>query len=137
MLCIGYFQNTLAADDGIRIKVSTYVPWASCKNVKEGSNNTRTECAEGSEWCFMECTIPPGIKGVSGVLWAMIKYATFLAALGWVLFIVVSGIEYTMSSTWGDAEGAKKHIKQVLIGLALLFLSWYILYAIAPWVYTG
>lgn len=68
----------------------------------------------------------------------LIKYATFIASLGAVLFIVVNGILYSMSGMdSGLKEAAKEKITKTLLGLIVLMLSGLILNAIAPWVYTS
>lgn len=132
-----YFTTTaFAADSGIKVKVSTYIPGAWCTPPKNGAGKSCD--INKDQWCFIECTVQPWFKQVSVMFGYMIKYATFLASLWAVLFIVISGIGYTMSGASGEGgEEAKKHIKQAFIWLAVLLLSWYILYIIAPWIYTG
>jgi hypothetical protein len=66
----------------------------------------------------------------------MIKYFTFIAGIGGVLFLVVNGIMYSMG--WMDAwmkDEAKKRIWKTLSGLIVLLLSWVILNLVAPWIY--
>lgn len=71
------------------------------------------------------------------IIGEMIKYATFLAGLAGVLFIVVNGILYSMSGMdAGMKEEAKKRITKTLLGLIVLLLSGFILNAIAPWIYV-
>jgi hypothetical protein len=70
------------------------------------------------------------------MLWNILQYFTYIAALVWVLFIVYNGILYSM---WGLDESfkteAKKRIIWTLLGLVLLFLAWPLLQLIAPWIY--
>jgi hypothetical protein len=70
------------------------------------------------------------------MLWAILKYFTYIASLVWVLFIVYNWILYSM---WGLDEALKTNAKKMIIwtlaGLALLFLAWPLLQFIAPWVY--
>jgi Type IV secretion system pilin len=136
ILSISLGENAFAAEgDGtIKVRVSTFIPGAGCEEKKD---NKETNCWKNPEKCFYECKVEPGFSQVSKMLGRFIKYATFLAGLGGVLFLVISGIQYSMSGTSGETDGAKKHIQQVVVGLVILLLSWYILYAIAPWVFIG
>jgi magnesium-transporting ATPase (P-type) len=93
------------------------------------------DCTE-AEWHTEEsplykCTIEPGFWSVQKMLAWIIKYFTFLAWIGWVLFLVINGIMYSM---W-DKEEAKKRIIKTLTGLIILFSSWVILNLVAPWIY--
>jgi hypothetical protein len=74
---------------------------------------------------------------VMSVVGNMINYATFIAGLAGVLFIVINGILYSMSGMdAGMKDEAKKRIVKTLLGLVVLLLSGLILNAIAPWVYV-
>lgn len=104
----------------IEVKVTEAVPWANCS----WSNGDYT------------CYVPSWFDAVLWIFWAMIKYFTFIALLGSVLFIVINGIMYSMA--WMDdglKASAKERIKKTLIGLVLLLMSGWILNTLAPWVY--
>jgi len=83
-----------------------------------------------------KCTVKKWFSSVVSMMWAMIKYFTFLAWLGWVLYLVINGIMYSM---WGMdqwiKDESKKRISKTLVWLVLLFLSGVILNIIAPWIY--
>jgi len=123
-------QNTYAVtwdSDSIKITVGEKVPWANCTE-KEKKNENDPQ--------LYECNIAKWFAPVTVMLWNIIKYFTYLALLGWVLFIIVNGIIYSMG--WLDdsmKSGAKTRITSTLIWLVLLFLSWVILNIIAPWIY--
>lgn len=114
--------NQTYATDIIKVKVTEKIPWANC--TWSGSDYT--------------CDVEKWFWTVKWVMWAMIKYFTFIAWLLGILFIVVYGI---MMSMWGLEESlksdAKKKIVMTIIGLIVLLLSWVILNSVAPWVYTG
>ena len=120
--------NTYAADwDGITVITTEKVPGANCKPEKLDDNRNPLTYT---------CTAAKGFGSVILMMGRMIKYFTYIAGLGWVLFIIVNGIMYSM--WWVDPQlkdNAKKRIMWTLIGLILLFLSWVILNLIAPWVY--
>lgn len=104
----------------VSIDVTEKVPGANCS----GSTGNYT------------CSVGNGFSAVMSVLWEIIKYFTYISALGGVLFIVINGILYSMS--WINEElksGAKDRIMKTLIGLLILMTSWLILNAVAPWVY--
>jgi hypothetical protein len=82
-----------------------------------------------------KCTIQPGFESVQMLLAGFIKYATFIVALLWVLALVYSGIEMSMSGLWGKKDEAKKRIEKIIMWLVLLFLVGFILNTVAPWIY--
>lgn len=122
-------NNTYAAE-WIKVKVTEKIPWANC------GEPLYEDTTDKSRITWYECTIEKWFSSITAMLWKMIQYATFIASLGWVLFIVINGIMYSM---WGIDSGwkdeAKKRIVKTLVGLILLLLSGLILYLIAPWVY--
>ena len=82
------------------------------------------------------CYVPKWAWAITEMMWAIIKYFTFLAWLWAVLFIVINGIMYSMSGLdSGMKEKAKERITKTLMWLILLLLSWVILNMIAPWIY--
>lgn len=106
--------------NAVSVEVTEAIPWANCSG----------------GWGEYTCNVGTWFSTISQMMGGIIKYFTFIAALGWVLFIVINGILYSMS--WMDQslkDGAKKRIIQTLLGLLLLMLSGVILNAIAPWVY--
>lgn len=104
----------------VSVEVTEPIPWANCS---------------GGGWEYT-CNVGTGFSTISQMMWGIIKYFTFIAALWAVLFIVINGILYSMSGMDQSLkDGAKKRIIQTLLGLVLLMLSGVILNAIAPWVY--
>ncbi len=92
----------------------------------------------------VSCTIKERISGTSGVdlfgkyIGGIYRWAAGVGGMIAVLIIVISGIQ--ISASGENAENlskAKERIMQSLIGLALLFLSGAILYAINPSFFTG
>ena len=82
------------------------------------------------------CKIGKGFSAVTNIMWAIIKYFTFLAWLFGVLFIVVNGIMYSAGGMDQSVKDeAKKRIIGTLVGLILLFMSGLILNILAPWIY--
>lgn len=119
--------NIVNADSGITVTVTEKIPGAGCKPEKP---------EPWYNWTY-ECTIEPWFGTVTKMMGSMVKYATFLAGLIWVLFIVYNGIMYSMG--WIEQslkDNAKKRIVQTLIWLVVLLLSWVILNLVAPWIYT-
>lgn len=107
----------------IEVKVSEKVPWANC----EPKN---WPCPP--EWCI--CKIEPWFNTIQSMIWSIIKWLTAIAALWWVLFIVVNWI--LLSMWWWDwADEIKKRITKTLVWLILLLLSWVILSALFPWIF--
>lgn len=104
----------------IKVEVTEKVPGASCS----GSNGKYT------------CNVWTGFSAVTQTLGGIIKYFTYIAALGAVLFLVINGVLYSMAGIdEGLKSGAKERVKKTLMGLILLMLSWVILNILAPWVY--
>lgn len=107
--------------NAIEVKVTEKIPWANCKKIW-----TNEYTCDVKKWFWT----------VTEMMWEIIKFFTLIAALGWVLMIVIFGIQYSM--WWMDSwvkESAKKHITQTIMWLVVLLLSWVILNAIAPWIY--
>lgn len=132
LLYIGFLIpniNTSYAEEPAPIKVEVVekIPWAKC---------VPKSCTEWEEWCTYECTVDKWFWTVVDMLWAIIKYFTFLAWLFWVLFLVINWIMYSM--WWADQslkDEAKKRVVWTILWLIVLFLSWVILNLIAPWIY--
>ncbi len=104
----------------IEVKVTEKIPWADC------------------EWSAGEytCTVKPGFGTVMQLMWGIIKYFTFLASLGWVLFIVINWVMLSMWGMWWNKDEIKKRITMTIWWLILLLLSGLILHSIAPWIYN-
>lgn len=111
--------------NSIKVNVTEYVPWAWCVCKKKADK--WTGCLQYT------CTIQPWMTTVQMILWQIIKWLTAIAALAWVLFIVVNGI--LLSMHWWEKEKIKTRITTTITWLILLLLSWVILSVIAPWVY--
>jgi len=119
--CFCLFQQVWAAF--VEVQVTEAVPGANCGSADSDG--------------IITCRVESGFGSVMTLFWAMIKYFTLIAALWSVLFIVINGVLYSMA--WIDDNlktWAKERIKKTLLGLILLLLSWVILNAIAPWIYT-
>jgi len=83
------------------------------------------------EWCI--CKIEPWFNTIQSMIWWIIKWVTVIAALGWILFIVINWI--MLSMWWEENTKTKERIIKTVVWLILLLLSWVILSIIAPWVY--
>lgn len=119
-----FSPSELLAADVIKVEVTEKVPGATCSG-------------PDSKWVYT-CDVGTGFSSVTIMIGKLIRYFTYIAALTWVLFIVINGILYSMSGIdAGLKDSAKKRIVQTLLGLILLLLSGTILYAIAPWIYTA
>ena len=116
----------------IIVNVTEKIPGANCVPAEDV-----WPVQENYVWTY-NCTVEPWFGTVTAMMWAMVKYFTFIAWLLWVLFIVFNGIMYSMG--WIEQslkDNAKKKIVQTLIWLTLLLLSWVILNLVAPWIYTA
>ena len=135
-------DKTTTAQDAIKVRVTEKIPGANCGRHIHGRSDTTIDSSNvnSTEWSgsyTYECEVKKGFWQITIMLGNMIKYFTFIASLWGVLFIVINGILYSMGgidSGWKDE--AKKRITKTLVGLAILLLSWVILNAIAPWIYT-
>ena len=120
------FNNAFAAEstmtsswNWIEVKVTEDIPWAGCT---------------WTDWDYT-CTVKPWFGTVMQLMWWIIKYFTFLASLGWVLFIVINWIMLSMGSFGWSKDEIKKRITMTIGWLILLLLSVLILHSIAPWIY--
>lgn len=109
-------------DGTSKVVVTEKIPWMDCKWVDNQPIESRK----------YTCTVEWWFGSVMKMLAGFIKYITFLAALGWVLMLVVSWMR--LSIEWKKDE-AKKMVKNVIIALLVIFLMWFILNTVAPWVY--
>ncbi len=105
--------------NGIEVKVTEKIPGAEC---------------DWAPWAYT-CTVKPGFGTVMQLMGWIIKYFTFLASLGWVLFIVINWLMLSMWGMWWNKDEIKKHITMTIGWLILLLLSGLILHSIAPWIY--
>ncbi len=129
---ISILPNTYAAENcensnWVQVTVTEKVPWACCVPTWKADSNWNTSYT---------CHIEKGFWSVISMFWKIIKYFTYLAALWWVLYLIINGIMYSM--WWADQslkDEAKKRITWTLIWLVLLLLSWIILNMVAPWIY--
>ena len=125
ILWINNIWNTYAAEWWVTVVVTEKIPWANCTKDKKVWETQMYKC-EVKKWFW----------SIMEMMWKIIKYFTYIASLGWVLFIILNWILYSM---WGAEpsmkDDAKKRITWTLIWLVLLFLSWVILNIIAPWIY--
>ena len=118
---------------------STYaVEWVTVIVTEKipGANCEKEWTVQDWETQMYKCTIQKWFWSIMAMMWKIIKYFTYIAALGWVLFIILNGIMYSMG--WAEPslkDESKKRILWTLTWLVLLFLSWVILNLIAPWIY--
>ena len=112
----------------ITVEVTEKIPWANC-TVKKAKDWTDIV------WKW-ECKVKSGFWSVMDMIWAIIRYFTYLVWLWAVLRIIINGISYSISWVWWWKENAKKAITQTLLWIILLLLSWVILNMVAPWIYT-
>lgn len=111
--------------------------WAAYIEVQVTERVPGANCGAADSDGVYTCQVQSGFWSVMELFWGIIKYFTLIAALWSVLFIVINGILYSMAGindslkTW-----AKDRIVKTLLWLILLLLSWVILNAIAPWIYT-
>jgi hypothetical protein len=122
---------------------NTYAEWASAKEwtirtyISTDLSFFLKDSCWGEEWNYY-CDVPKWISLITLFMWKIIKFFTYIAALGSVLFIIVNWILYSM--WWAEPsmkDDAKKRITWTLAWLVLLLLSWVILNQIAPWIYKG
>jgi len=115
-----WWETNQSSSEWIQVNVTEKIPGANC---------------DWSDWDYT-CTVKPGFKTVMWLMWWIIKYFTYLAALGWVLFIVINWIMLSMwGMWWWSKDEIKKKITMTIWWLILLLLSGLILNAIAPWIY--
>ena len=132
ILIVTFWINNTFAIDTVEVRVPvdlTPILWWDVFWLANG-------CSLVTESGDYVCNIPKWISWFQFVMSWLIKYLTFIAWIGAVLFIVVNWILYSMS--WMDDSlkaDAKKRIVKTLIWLSLLLLSWLLLHVIAPWVY--
>lgn len=126
-----YISNVNAEEWDVVVVTSERIPWAECDAIT----------ADTSDWTVLtwryKCTIGKWFSSITMMMWKIVKYFTFIAWLGGVLFIVLNGILYSMS--WMEPamkDDAKKRITGTILGLILLLISWVILKLVAPWVYV-
>jgi len=115
----------------VKVRTTEKIPGVVCNPVKKDGSTT---------WEYYpnlyDCEVEKWATQIVKMLWNIIKYFTYIAALSWVLFIVYNWILYSM--WWADQslkDDAKKRITATLIWLTLLLLSGPILQMIAPWIY--
>lgn len=131
-LSILYMTNANADSWKVFVVTSEIIPWGKCQPI-EVKKNWKTTVVPNRYKCEVGKWFWPIIE----MIWKMIKYFTFIAWLGWVLFIVLNWIMYSM--WWMDPsmkDEAKKRITATLLWLVLLLVSWVILKLVAPWVYS-
>jgi len=124
LIGVSSLNFSYAASNWITVVVTEEIPGAGCNNIGT---------PEKPKW---ECTVDKWFGSVVKMMWGIIKWFTFIAWLGWVLYLVINGIMYSM--WWMDQwlkDESKKRIGKTITWLILLFLSWVILNIIAPWIY--
>lgn len=131
-----FFTITNWASWDITVLVSEKIPWAGCVCAW---NTLNWVCYWEATWfdsyppAQYKCTIKPWFSSIQSMIGQIIKWFTAIAALAWVLFIVINWILLSMWWEWKDE--IKKRIVKTITWLILLLLSWVILSIIAPWVY--
>ena len=102
--------------------------------VSEDLSELGLECGPELPGGYYECGVEPWLGSIQILMGNIIRYATFLIGLVWVLFIVINGIMYSVG--WDDKSWAKERIMKSVWWVLLLLLSGAVLNAIAPWIYT-
>jgi len=109
------------------VVVTEKIPWAECS----WDENQPIESRK------FTCKVQPGFGSVMQLFAGLVKYATFLAALVGVLMIAVAWVRLSISGIEsGEKAKAKEMITKVIFSLILLFLIWFILNSVAPWIYN-
>ena len=83
----------------VKVKVTENIPWAGC---------TCTDKNESWGCKFYTCTMQPWMTTIQLMIWQIIKWFTAIAALSWVLFIVINWI--LLSMHWWEKEKIKTRI---------------------------
>ena len=142
ILAIFSFGIANAGDNSntVKIRVTEYIPWANCEKVS-WTWQDKDWSSKDQFWneipTLYDCKVPKPANLIYWMLWAILKYFTYIAALAWVCFIVFNWIMYSM--WWVDEQAktkAKERIVMTIIWLILLFLAWPLLQLVAPWVYN-
>jgi len=124
-------NSSYAEWEWMTVKVTEKVPGANCWDEIVNKNDKWEVTSR-----YYECTVKKWFDSVMDVASKMIKFATLIASLGWVLFIVINWIAISASGVDSSAkEAAKGRITKTIIWLILLLLSWTLLNIIAPWIY--
>lgn len=128
------WEETSGESSTVKVRVTEKVPGVECSPV----TNKEWKIIKDENWApaMYDCKVEKWATQIVKMLGNIIKYFTYIALLGWVLFIVYNGILYSM--WWADPsfkDDAKKRITATLIWLILLLLSGPILQIIAPWIY--
>lgn len=118
------FFNIVHWASGSTVTVTEKIPWANC-SVNKGTADT-------PDYRKYDCDVPDWFGWVMLMLKWFIKYAVFLAILWSILMLVISWIR--MSVEW-NKDWAKKQFGNVIKALLVIFLLWFILNTVAPWVY--
>lgn len=127
LFSFGVIQHTYAASWTISVRVTEKIPGASCGKDEPVADKNWVYTYEVKKW----------FGSVQCVMGWIIKWFTFIAALGGVLFIVINGILYSMGGMdQGMKDEAKKRIIGTLGWLVLLFLSSTFLNIVAPWIFN-
>ena len=105
--------------------VTENIPWMGCTPVEwKDSKDINSK--------QFKCPTKPWFGSVMDLLAWLIKYVTLIAILVSILMLVVSGIR--MSIEW-KKDDAKKLFERVILSIVVLFMMWFILNTIAPWVF--
>lgn len=110
------------------VYVTEKIPGANCEPAQGRNEQDLTKR-------LYKCPVGKGFGTITSLFGSLIKYATYVTGLVAVLMIVLSGIQYSMSGGGEDAKKAKGRVMQLIAGLALLFLTGFILNTVAPWIY--
>ncbi|EKD66166.1 MAG: hypothetical protein ACD_49C00060G0008 [uncultured bacterium (gcode 4)] len=114
------------------VVVTENIPWAECVPYKGKDWEALTDITNRK----FKCIVEPGFWSVMQMFAGLVKYATFLAALVGVLMIAVAWVRLSISGIEsGEKAKAKEMITKVIFSLILLFLIWFILNSVAPWIY--
>ena len=128
-LSLGANQHTVNAADAWVTWTQSFtvttemIPWWNCEPYWTWTWITERK---------YKCTVDWNFWSVMNIFRSMIKYVVLIATLVWILMLVLSWIQLSIS--W-NAKKAKDKFVQVIVALVVLFLVWFILNTVAPWVY--
>lgn len=129
---ISFAEDTEEASYSI-VRAAEKTPGANCTLIENAGE--KDEKTGKMIPVLYECKVAKWAAGVTAMLWEMIEFFYFLSLLCGVMFLVYSGILYSMGGAEPSLkETAKTRIQQTLIGLVVLLCSGYIL-GLFDWVY--
>ena len=141
---IQYWNSEYWSWKFIMVTVQEPIPWMDCiisPKFQENCTCDRPVCNKQTDlnckaFVTYECLQEKWFWSLKTIIWTFIKFLTYLVWIVWVLYLVINWIMLSMS--WfgsGMKENVKKGIMQAILGIIVLFLWWFILTQIAPWIF--